>query len=214
MLCKIKYYISFSILLFSITTICFSQTKNDEPASSTMFFLYMSMPTISTLNDEAAEREGLNQQITGVDFGMDFTFYRMLVFGGDLGIEFPSDNKEFSQNTTQGRMSSSVTMPYTSIYTGLRSPAIALGKGSSKHLILNLLLGRTWLFNARRSIDNCKDCRKDEIDIDITYFLEPGLDFAYITDSGTMFGVGMKYELFYKSEYQHRLGLKFFIGTK
>ena len=206
-----KRVVIFLLIIFIVPSGFAQSNKQSISESSSGGYLYFGIP-ISTLETEAAKEEGIANHSIGVEFGLVLYFYNYLLAGGNSGIDFPGDKKEFSQMTTGGRMTASVTVPYASLFIGLRTPKIRLKKDTASGFVGNLILGNAWVFNARRSIDECKDCRKDKIHLDAGMYVEPEIDWVYSLGNEFMLGIGVGYKYYFKSDYKRSVVINFFMG--
>jgi len=134
-----------------------------------------------TLNSMAIDpTTAASQQVRAQSWGMQFDaglhFKRYLFVGIDFGPQFLSDLATFTENTTGGEMKSTAALTYFSAMAGSRTrpfrlvsgiPAVALG-----------LYGGGSVTKSLRSIDNCSDCRSDDIDIPGGAFVQPTLVFG------------------------------------
>ena len=146
----------------------------------------------------------------GFELGLGSIFYRYFSIGGDIGIDYFEDEKEFTQMTTGGERESTIIVPYASLLAGLKTPLILFSENSKGRFGFGINAGRTWVFNARRTIDNCADCYEEELDIDAGYFIEPETAIYY--DMGMKLGIGLAYRHFFlESDYERRFILKFII---
>ena len=200
------------ILFMSIPINGFSQDEdNAHNQLKSGGYIYFSLP-FSTLDKNSADREGLKDNSIGFEFGFHAFFYKYLLTGINIGADFPGDNKEFSQLTTFGRMSSSVTVPYTSLCLGFKSPRIVIKEQPELRLAGNLVTGNMWIFKARRSIDQCEDCREDKINLDAGIYVEPEIQLLYITQTSFMIGISVGYKYFINSDYEKSILVNFLMG--
>lgn len=120
------------------------------------------------------------QLVGGRSWGMQFDgglmVKRHLYLGIDLGPQMLADRASFTQNTTGGELESTASLVYFSALAGPRTRPYNLVPGMSA--IAVGLYGGVSTTVAKRSIDNCVDCRTDEMDIPGGPFVQPTLLFG------------------------------------
>ena len=125
-----------------------------------------------------AEDAGVGERAWGVQFSGAVTLLRVINLNADAGGMGLSDNAQFSQPTTEGDKTSSVTAGFGTLSLGLQTPPLRLEASKPGTLSVGVNAGHTWL-NAHRSISRCADCHSEDVQIGAGSFWEPGvrLDF-------------------------------------
>ncbi len=169
--------------------------------------------TVSSIKSEPANAQGIGKSGIGFILSAGAPVYKVLAFSLDAGVEFFDDKKQFTQQTTGGEMSSSVSMLYGSIAAGLVTPRIRFSKNpKGLGLVLGMYYGTEWI-GGDRSIEKCVDCRSENVDLKGGVYREPALQ-IYISGST---GVGLSYRYYNdRSDLKNRLILKivFLLGSK
>jgi len=106
-----------------------------------------------------------------LDFGG--VFKRYLYVAADIGPQHLDDHAEFTENTTGGVLKSSADIVYFSAMAGPRTAPLQLVPGLPA-VAFGLYAGAS-ATTGKRSIDNCSDCRADDIDIPGGAFVQPTL---------------------------------------
>lgn len=132
----------------------------------------------SGVDPAQAENAGVGERAWGVQFSGGVTLLRVINLNADAGGMGLSDNAQFSQPTTEGDKSSSVTAGFGTLSLGLQTPSLRLEAGKPGTLSVGVNAGHTWL-SANRSISRCADCHSEDVEISAGSFWEPGvrLDF-------------------------------------
>lgn len=124
------------------------------------------------IESAAATQAQVGDRSYGIQLDAGVLLRRHFFLGIDLGGQFLDDKAQFTQNTTGGEMKSSATTTYFSAIVGVRTGALpvlpvdlALNAGASASM-------------TDRSIENCTDCRVDDLDIPAGAFVEPVLLFG------------------------------------
>jgi hypothetical protein len=120
-----------------------------------------------------AEDAGIGTRAWGAQFAGGVTILRVLNLSADAGGLGMADNAQFTQPTTEGDKSSSVTGGLASLAVGLQTPSFRLEAGKPAALSVGVSAGQAWL-SARRSIERCSACRREDIEIRAGSFWEPG----------------------------------------
>lgn len=133
----------------------------------------------SGVDPAQAENAGVGPRAWGVQFAGGVTLLRVVTVSADAGGMGLRDNAQFSQPTTEGDKSSSVTAGFGTLALGLQTPPLRLEAGKPGALSVGVSAGHTWL-NAHRSISRCADCHSEDVQISAGSFWEPGvrLDFG------------------------------------
>jgi len=138
------------------------------PAQRTTPVLGLTVGTLSMESATAArERVGDRSYVLQLDLGV--LVKRHLYLGVDLGGQFLDDQAEFTQNTTGGEKQSSASVTYFSAMIGART-----GVAPLVPLALGLNAGASATMT-HRGIEQCADCRADELEIPGGVFVEPTL---------------------------------------
>ncbi|HET6232649.1 MAG TPA: hypothetical protein VFE05_21420 [Longimicrobiaceae bacterium] len=125
----------------------------------------------STIRSSAAEGAGTGSR--GWGFLLDAGVGSGLVSAtADFGMESVHDNRSFSENTTEGYLSSSVTMLLGSVAAGVHTPPVSLGDPRGMKLSAGANVGYTWA-RADRGIDRCTDCTVEHLGVKGGAFVEP-----------------------------------------
>jgi hypothetical protein len=195
-----------SFCLFSFLFLpndCYSQENNisvTEPATGGIF--YLGIP-YSFFDQNTAESEGIRSESFGFTLGMSGLFYSHFLIGLEYGGDLPVDKRKFTNQTTVGELESAVYINQFSIYTGLKSPGLALSEGSESQLFGNLYVGNMWAFSEARSISDCIDCDEEDIEINGGVYIEPEIYYVFAN-----LGLGVGYRYFFNSDYQRKISLK------
>jgi hypothetical protein len=203
---KKKLLILCSLLLFFYLWMpnnCFSQ-MNKKPVTdpTTGGNIYLGIP-YSFYDQNTAESEGIRSEGFGFSLGMSGLFFSNFLIGIEYGGDIPVDKKKFTNQTTLGELESGIYIHQFSLYTGFKSPGIALSEDGESQMFGNLYVGNMWAFLEGRSIGNCIDCDEEDIDISGGMYVEPEIYYDY---SG--FGIGLGYRYFFNSDYQGKITLK------
>ena len=138
------------------------------PAQRAVPVVGFSVGTLA-IESASAAREQVGDRSYGLQLDAGMLVKRHLYLGIDLGGQFLDDQAQFTQSTTAGKMKSSATVTYLSAIAGLRSGTLPVVP-----LALSLDAGAS-LTISKRSIDNCQDCRVDDLSIPGGTFVEPAL---------------------------------------
>jgi hypothetical protein len=128
----------------------------------------------SRIQDVAAEQVGTGTRAWGGQAIGSITAYRVLTFTGEFGIVDMSDERPFSQGTTEGEKSSSVSSFLGTVAAGLRTPPLALAPESSVRVSAGVSAGHTFI-STERSIVECVDCHEEDLEIRAGNFVEPAV---------------------------------------
>ncbi len=177
---------------------------NKKPVTdpTTGGIIYLGIP-YSFYDQNTAESEGIRSEGFGFSLGFSLLFFKNFLIGLEYGGDIPVDKKKFTNQTTAGELESGIYINQFSLYTGLKSPGVALSENSESQMFGNLYVGNMWAFLEGRSIGNCIDCDEEDIDINGGMFVEPEIYYAY---SG--FGLGLSYRYFFNSDYQGKITFK------
>lgn len=138
-----------------------------------------------------AQSQGTGSRAWGMQINMGVTALRVLSLSADVGVVDLADNNAFSENTTEGEMTSSVSAFLGSVAAGLRTPPISLPEEPSATVSAGVNVGHTWM-SAERSIVNCVDCTEQDLEITAGNFWEPGL---YVAPS-RRWGLNARYRVY------------------
>ena len=144
-----------------------------------------------SLEDGTAESQGTGSRAWGMQLNMGVTALSVLSVSADLGIADLADNNAFTENTTEGERTSSVSAFLGSLAVGLRTPPLSLSDEPSATLSAGVNVGHTWM-SAERSIVQCVDCTEQDLEINAGNFLEPGL---YVAPS-RRWGLSARYRVY------------------
>jgi hypothetical protein len=123
----------------------------------------------------AADRAGVGSRAWGVQLTGGLVAYRVLSLNVDGGILLMSDERPFTQETTQGEKTSGVGAGIGSVSAGLRTPPLALGGANPRFLSAGVNAGRSWM-NVTRTITHCVDCHGEDVRVRAGTFWEPVLE--------------------------------------
>ncbi len=143
-----------------------------------------------------------------IEFRMDIFFRKYLVVGGNAVLEFPKDLRPFYNTLAGGaRTESDVTIPQLSLYCGLKTLPFNLNKNPNTLFSGKLLIGQDWIVNARRGIDGCANCTKQDINITSGLFIEPEINYEYYMgdDSPMAIGLSLGYKYFFTGDIMHSI---------
>lgn len=121
-----------------------------------------------------AETAGVSTRAWGVQFAGGVTLLRVVTLSADAGALGLGDEAHFSQPTTEGDKTSSVTAGMGSLAVGLQTPPLRLEAGKPGALSAGVSVGHSWL-SAHRSISRCADCHSEDVEIRAGSFWEPGV---------------------------------------
>jgi hypothetical protein len=191
----------FSFLFIPIAS--YSQI-NKKPVTepTTGGIIYLGIP-YSFFDPNTSASEGIRSEGFGFSLGFSLLFFKYFLFGIEYGGDIPVDKQKFTNLTTMGEFESGIYIHQFSLYTGLKSPGVALSENSESQIFGNLNVGKMWAFWEGRSIGNCGDCDEEDIDISGGMFVEPEIYYAY-----SSFGIGLGYRYFFNSDYQGKITLK------
>jgi hypothetical protein len=128
------------------------------------------------VDPDQAEQAGVGTRAWGIQLSGAVTAFRILTVGVDLGAVGLRDNRQFTENTTEGEKSSGVGAGMGSLALGLRTPplALALGGANPARVSAGVNVGHTWM-DANRTIERCVDCHAEDVNIRAGDFWEPAL---------------------------------------
>lgn len=196
------------IILLSLLFVCFINYSSAQSLSTkqnkteTDIIIYCSIP-YSLFDKQKMEPQGVGDGLGWFSLGFDTFFYDLLLLGAEIGWDSPNDKKEFTNMTSSGELTSSVSVWQFSLLTGLKSPYIKFSSNSKSYLFGNINVGNMWAFFEERSIQNCIGCDEDKIDISGGFFIKPEL--YYVFD---VFSIGLSYRHFLNSDYKAKIELK------
>lgn len=169
------------------------------------FDLYWLGVGYTSYDKEISKQEGFKESTVPIEFRMDFFFKRYFVVGGNTVLEFPKDLRPFYNTLTGGaKAESNVTIPQLSLYSGLKTKPF--GK-SNKLVTGKLLIGNDWIVNARRGIDGCANCTKQDINISSGLFIEPEINYEYFmsNDFPMAIGLALGYKYFFAGDIKYSI---------
>ena len=117
---------------------------------------------------------GVGSRGWGLGIGIAATLFGYVIAGGDFGFASVADDSSFTQSTTGGRLESSVSMYYGSLYAGLKTRALSIGPSRRFQVALGAIAGRA-AWSGDRSISSCVDCTVQELPVEGGAFVEPFL---------------------------------------
>jgi len=162
----------------------------------------------SMFKEDSKHGQGINDGFGLFSLGFDVTFGNFFLLGSELGWDSPKDEKRFSDLTTAGELTSSVSLWHYSLSGGLKIPDIYFDEEKLSFTFVSFSFGHMWAFFEKRSIESCIDCNREEINIDGGLFIQPELYYVY-----GILGLGISYRHFfysdYKSKAEFKLGLVF-----
>lgn len=146
-----------------------------------------------SIESATASQQGTGSRAWGFLVNGGVTAFRILDLSADVGVVDVSDKDAFSENTTAGVKTSSVSAFLGTVAVGLRTPPLDLGdEDTPATLSAGVNLGHTWL-SAERSIVNCVDCTEEDLEIRAGSFWEPGL---HVTPGGRRWGISARYRIY------------------
>ncbi len=145
----------------------------------------------SAITDGAADDAGTGTRAYGAQLRLGVAAFRVLTVSTDLGIVGMSDEREFTQETTQGEMTSGVAAGMGSLALGLRTPRLAVGGKAPATFSAGVNAGYT-LLHVTRTITNCADCHGEDVPLRAGAFWETGLEVT----PGRRWGISARYRAY------------------
>ena len=168
----------------------------------------------TSYDKEIADHEGFKESTIPVEFGFDIFFKKYFVVGVNSVLEFPKDLNPFYNTITGGsKVKSDVTIPQLSLFGGLKTRPFKKKKNQNTLFAGKLLFGNNWVVNARRSIDGCSNCTKQDINITSGLYIEPEIDYEYFggDDNQMAFGISLGYKHFFSGDIKYSIILSSYI---
>lgn len=139
----------------------------------------------------AAQREGTGERGWGMGFSGAVTGWRIATVSAEMGFMDLGDENAFTEPTTGGVMTSSVSALLVTVATGLRTPPTGFGEGAET-FSAGVNVGWTYL-HANRGIANCQDCTTQDVELQAGTFVEPG---ALLTIGSRGWGLTARYRIY------------------
>lgn len=188
------------ISILSLNTLGQSKAETSESPIGGAF--YMGIP-YSMFKNDSKHIQGINDCIGLLSLGFDLVFGNIFILGNQIGWDSPKDEKKFTNQTTIGELSSSVSIWNYSFSGGLKIPDIYFSEEKTSFTFASLSFGNMWAFFEKRSIETCIDCDREEVDIDGGLFIQPELYYVY-----GILGLGISYRYFFYSDYRAKAEFK------
>lgn len=184
---KLHFFIraGLSIILFSLSFCVLAESEESSGG-----FAYLSFGQ-ATLDSDKATQEKITDSAKYLRLAGE-GIKNNLMFGGGFSAYFYSDNADFSQYV-QDQFGNQSTANSTADANNLFGEA-GYTLNISNNLRMDLLAGYEYIFTSSRSIDNCSNCTKEDINIKSGAYLHPRLSFQSTKDpSGFLYEVGLSY---------------------
>ena len=199
------------LLIFSLLLpiFLFPQSSKINKYSSG-FGLYWLGIGFTSYDNEIAEQDGFKETTIPIEFGFDLFFKNYFTVGGNSVLEFPKDLEPFYNTVTGGSsVESNVTIPQLALFAGLR--AKSFGK-TNKWTTGKILIGNNWVINARRAIDGCANCTKQDLNLSSGLYIEPEIDYEYFFggDFPGSVGISLGYKYFFSGDIKYSIILSTF----
>ncbi|NWF89448.1 MAG: hypothetical protein HXY50_08290 [Ignavibacteriaceae bacterium] len=191
-----------TILFLILSNESFGQSKAGTAEHEIGGTFYMGVP-YSIFNDDSKNGQGIDDGLGLLSFGFDVVFNNIFLLGSEFGWDSPKDEKQFSNLTTAGELSSSVSLWHYSFSGGLKIPDIYFSDEKAAFTFASFSFGHMWAFLEKRSIENCIDCDREDVDIDGGLFIQPELYYVY-----GILGFGLSYKHFFYSDYKTKAEFK------
>ncbi|MET0396860.1 MAG: hypothetical protein ABW277_08565 [Longimicrobiaceae bacterium] len=143
----------------------------------------------SAVADGAAGDAGTGTRAYGAQLRLGLAAFRVLTVSTDLGIVGMSDEREFTQETTHGEMTSGVAAGVGTLALGLRTPPLPVGGTSTVSAGVNAGYA---LLHVTRTITNCADCHGEDVPLRAGAFWETGLEVS----PGRRWGISARYRTY------------------
>lgn len=195
-------FVLFASLCLTIPVAALGQGAR-KSALGVQFGLGLNTTSVKTA---PANTQGIGTRGIGFLFSASPRVHQIFAIHLDAGLEFVDDKQQFTQLTTGGTKSSSVALLFGSIAAGISTPPIQLSnKPQGGRLAIGLNVGSDWV-GGERSIDNCIDCHKEDLDLSGGGYLESMLQIYFSRRSG----VGISYRNYNdQSDLNNRVILKY-----
>ncbi|HEY0024136.1 MAG TPA: hypothetical protein VGB24_14540 [Longimicrobium sp.] len=128
----------------------------------------------SAINPVAADSAGVGHRAYGLQITASAITYRILSLNAEGGMVLMSDEAAFTQNTNRGEKTSGVAALIGTLSAGLRTPPVDVGETTPTTLSAGVNLGQSFL-HVSRTITDCSDCHREEVDIRAGSFWEPSV---------------------------------------
>jgi hypothetical protein len=138
------------------------------------------------LRHETAAQHHIGSDGPTINFMLGLTIYDVFAISGSGGSAFPSDNASFSQDVMpllggggSSLAQSRLEVHQWSIAAGLRTPFFALWRRTTGAFSAALFADVGWSsIHGARSIQDCSDCRTDDLALTSGSFWRAGFDLA------------------------------------
>lgn len=207
----LSHFSALSLLtaVFSLATPTQAQNEEEPYAAdrSKTWIYTISFETIG-IDKEAAAQEFIKDSAWSINIDAEYFFTSTLSSSIGIGFLSYSDRAGFSQtvqSTFEGISTESSSADALPIYAefGYRNFF-----GHSNRAYWSARAGVSALAASQRGIDNCSDCREEDIDIDGGAYGLAGIGYRV----GNTWSIGLQYKQYFSGDLENSVGLNFLLG--